>query len=55
MNQKEIEELEKKSIFSLTMNDKLKDSVINEYLTDLRRVVQRTIKRKEVLILVLEK
>lgn len=54
MNQKELERLEKDSIYTLQMNNDLKDQVINCYLNDLNRVVKREVKRKELVILVIE-
>lgn len=54
MNSREIEQLEKKSIYSLRVNHDLKESVIQTYLNDLNRVVKSNTKKKKVLIVVLE-
>ena len=54
MNSREIEQLERKSIYSLRVNDELKESVIQNYLNDLNRVVKSNIKKKKVVIVVLE-
>ena len=54
MNSREIEQLEKKSIYSIRVNNDLKESVIQNYLNELRRVVKSNTKRKKVLIVVLE-
>lgn len=54
MNSREIEQLEKKSIYSLRVNDDLKESVIQSYLNDLNRVVKSNTKKKKIVIVVLE-
>jgi hypothetical protein len=54
MTPRELEQLEKKSIFTLRMNDDLKDQVINSYLNELNKVVKTNVKKKELVILVME-
>jgi hypothetical protein len=54
MTPREIEQLEKKSIYTLRINDDLKDQVINGYLNDLVKVVKKEVKRKELVVLVME-
>jgi hypothetical protein len=54
MTPRELEQLEKKSIYTLRMNDNLKDQVINGYLNELNKVIKSNTKKKKVLILVLE-
>jgi len=54
MNSREIEQLVKKSIYSIRINDDLKDSVIQNYLNDLNRVIKSNTKKKKMLIVVLE-
>ena len=54
MNTREIEQLEKKSIYSIRVNDELKESVIQSYLNDLNRVVKSNTKKKKVVIVILE-
>ena len=54
MNQKELERLEKESIYTLRINNDLKDQVINGYLNELNKVVKREVKRKELVVLVME-
>jgi hypothetical protein len=54
MNTKEIEQLEKKSIYSLRVSDDLKESVIQNHLNDLNRFVKSNTKKKKILIVVLE-
>lgn len=54
MNSRELENLERKSIYSLRINDDLKESVIQSYLSDMNRVVKSNVKKKKVVIVVLE-
>ena len=54
MTERELEQLEKNSIYTLRINDDLKDSVIQGYLNDLNKVVKREVKRKELVILLLK-
>jgi hypothetical protein len=54
MTQRELERLEKDSIYTVRVNSDLKDQVINGYLNDLSKVVKTNVKRKSLLILVLE-
>lgn len=55
MNQKELERLEKDSIYTLRINNDLKDQVINGYLSDLNKVVKTNVRRTELVILVIER
>ena len=54
MNQRELERLEKDSIYTMRVNSDLKDLVINSYLNDLVKVVKKEVKRKNLVIVVLE-
>ena len=54
MSQRELEQLEKKSIYIIRINDDLKDQVINGYLNELNKVVKTNVKRKELVVLVIE-
>jgi hypothetical protein len=54
MNSREIEQLEKKSIYTLRINQDLKDQVINEQLNELNKVVKKEMKRKDLIVLVLK-
>jgi hypothetical protein len=54
MTPRELEQLEKKSIFTLKMNDDLKDQVINGYLNELNKVIKTNVKKKDLVILVIE-
>ena len=55
MNQREIERLEKDSIYTLRINNDLKDQVINGYLNELNKVVKSNVRKKELVILVIER
>ena len=55
MNQRELEQLEKKSIYTIRINDDLKDQVINGYLNELNMVVKTNVRRKELVVLVIKK
>ena len=54
MNPRELEQLEKKSIYTIRMNDDLKDQVINGYLNELNKVVKTNVKKKELVVFVVE-
>jgi hypothetical protein len=54
MNQRDLERLENDSTYTIRLNNDLKDQVINNYLNELNKVVKREVKRKELLVLVVE-
>ena len=54
MNQRELEQLEKKSIYTIRINDDLKDQVINGYLNELNKVIKTNVKKKELVVFVVE-
>ena len=54
MNQRELERLEKDSIYTMRVSSDLKDQVINGYLNELNKVVKTNVKRKELVVLVLD-
>ena len=54
MNQRDIERLEKDSIHSIRVNSDLKDQVVNSYLNELNKVVKTNVKKKSLVIVVLE-
>ena len=54
MNKRELERLEKDSIYTLQINNDLKDQVINGYLNELNKMIKTNVKRKELVILVME-
>ena len=50
----ELDRLEKKSLYTLRINDELKDSVIQGYLNEMNKTVKSNLKRKKLVILVIE-
>lgn len=52
MNQRDIERLEKNSIYTMRVNNDLKDQVINGYLNELNKVVKTNIKKKLVVLVI---
>jgi hypothetical protein len=54
MTPRELERLEKDSIYTIRINDDLKDQVINGYLNELNKVVKTNVKKKELVVLVME-
>ena len=54
MTLRELEQLEKKSIYTLRINDDLKDQVINGYLNELNKVIKTNVKKRELVIVVME-
>ena len=54
MNQRELERLEKDSIYTMRVSSDLKDQVINSNLNDLVKVVKTNVKKKELVVLVIE-
>jgi len=54
MNQRELERLEKDSIYTIKVSSDLKDQVINGYLNELNKVVKKEVKRKELVVFVME-
>ncbi len=54
MNKRELEQLEKKSIYTLRINDDFKDQVINEYLYELNKIVKTNVKKKELVVFVMK-
>lgn len=54
MTPRELERLEKESIYTLRINNDLKDQVIQGYLNELNKVVKREIRKKELVVMVVE-
>ena len=54
MNSREIEQLEKKSIYSIRLSDEQKNQVIKNYLIELNQQVIKNLKNKKVMIFVIE-
>ena len=55
MNQRELERLEKDSIYTMKVSSDLKELVINGYLNELNKVIKTNVKRKVLVILVIER
>ena len=53
MTPRELERLEKDSIYTIRINDDLKDQVINGYLNELNKVIKRETKKKELMVIVI--
>jgi hypothetical protein len=54
MTLKELERLEKESIYTLRINNDIKDQVINGYLNELNKVVKGEVKRKALVVMVVQ-
>lgn len=54
MTPRELERLEKDSIYTMRVNSDLRDQVINGYLNELSKVVKKEVKRKELVVLIIE-
>ena len=54
MTPRELERLEKDSIFTMRVSSDLKDQVINGYLNELNRLVKKEVRQKSVLVLIIE-
>lgn len=54
MTPKELERLEKDSIYAVRVNPDLKDQVINGHLSELNRTVKTNAKRKTLAVMVME-
>jgi hypothetical protein len=54
MNQRELERLEKDSVYTMKVSSDLKDQVINGYLNELNKVIKTNVKKKSLVIMVVE-
>ena len=54
MTSRELERLEKDSIYTMKVNSDLKDQVINGYLNELNKVIKTSVKKKNLVVLVME-
>ena len=54
MNEKQLQQLEKDSIYIIRVNPDIKDQVVSGYLNELCRVVKKEMKRSEVVIMVIK-
>ena len=55
MNEKQIQQLEKDSIYTMRISPDIKDQVVSGYLNELSRVVKREVRKSEVIVLVINK
>jgi len=53
MNTRELEHIEKKSLYSIRLSSDYKDQVIQSHLNELNKVVKREVKRKNLVVLVI--
>ena len=54
MTPRELERLEKDSIYTMRVSSDLKDQVINGYLNELNKVVKSNVKRRDLVVMVIE-
>ena len=54
MNQRELEQLEKKSIETIRLNNDMKDQVIQSYINNLHKKIKLEIKKKKIIVIVTE-
>jgi ABC-type hemin transport system substrate-binding protein len=54
MNTRELEQLKKKSIHYVELSSDYKDQVIQSHLNELSKVVKKEVKRKNLVVLVVE-
>lgn len=54
MTSRELEQLEKKSIYTIRINDDLKGQVIDGYLNELNKIVKKELKRKKLVVIIFE-
>ena len=54
MNQRELERLERDSIYNIRVNSDLKDQVVNGYLNELNKVIKTNLKKKSLMVIVVE-
>lgn len=54
MNQREIEQLERKSLYSTRLNKEIKESVNLSSLNELTRILKTNYRKKNLIVLVIE-
>ncbi len=54
MNEKQLQQLEKDSIYIMKVSPDIKDQVVSGYLNELCRVVKKEVKRSGVMIMVIK-
>lgn len=52
MNEKQLKQLEKDSIYTIRVNPGIKDQVVSGYLNELCRVVKKEVRNKEIVVIV---
>jgi hypothetical protein len=52
MNEKQLQQLEKDSIYIIRVNPDIKDQVVSGYLNELCRVVKKEVRNKEIVVIV---
>ena len=53
MNEKQLQQLEKDSIYTIRVNPDIKDQVVSGYLNELYRVVKKEVKKDELMVIVI--
>ena len=54
MTPRELERLEKDSIYTARINNDLKDAVINGHLNELNKVIKREVKKRDLRVFLLQ-
>ncbi len=54
MTDKELEKLEKNCLYTMRADPTIKDQVVTNQLNELNRIVKKEVKRKKVLIMIIE-
>ena len=54
MNEKQLQQLERDSIYTMRINPDIKDQVVTGYLNELCREVKKEVKNKEILVFVIK-
>ncbi len=54
MTEKELEKLEKNSLYTMKVSPDIKEQVVSGYLNELCRVVKKEVKRSEVIVVVMK-
>jgi hypothetical protein len=54
MNEKQLQQLEKDSIYTMRVNPDIKEQVVSGYLNELCRVVKKEVKRDGLVVMVIK-
>ena len=54
MNEKQLQQLEKDSIYTIRVNPDIKEQVVSGYLNELCRVVKKEVKRDGLVVMVIK-